>query len=214
MWRMRREPEPTDEGTQPRLRVVRGEQTEEGEVGHSTDDVAGTLALHAEAARLVAMALVGPADAEDAVQEALVRGWQSWGTLRDRTSVRAWLLRITINVCRDWKRGRFGTHRRLNSPLDDADQQPVVHLVSHPGATPHTAALDLRDAINQLDIPLRVVVVLRYYAGLDATEIGAALGIPSSTVRTRLSRALTLLRVLLGDSDEQTAISRQEDTGD
>src|SRR6185436_6617048 len=60
----------------------------------------------------VAAALVGPADAEDAAQEASVRAWRSWDELRDREAVRSWLLRITVNVCHDWLRGRFGTRIR------------------------------------------------------------------------------------------------------
>lgn len=182
----------------------------------SPDEVAAALAQHAEAARHVALALIGPADAEDAVQEALVRGWQAWPTLRDSTAIRPWLLRITVNICRDWQRGRHGTHKRLRASLEEADLRPLAYLVSHPGASIHTAALDLRNAVNQLDEPLRVVVALRYYAGLDATEISEALGIPASTARGRLSRALALLRAALsdkGDLGEQPAISRQEDNG-
>ena len=182
----------------------------------SPDGVAAALADHAEAARHVALALVGPADAEDAAQEALVRGWQAWATLRDPAAIRPWLLRITVNICRDWRRGRYGTHQRLREPLEEADLRPLAFIVSHPGASFHTAALDLRNAVNQLDEPLRVVVALRYYAGLDATEIGEAIGIPASTVRGRLSRALAILRASLresGDSGEQPAISGEEDNG-
>ncbi|MGE5335294.1 MAG: RNA polymerase sigma factor [Nitrososphaerota archaeon] len=193
-----------------------GSRAGEGAGLLSPDEVAAALAQHAEAARHVALALIGPADAEDAVQEALVRGWQAWPTLRDSTAIRPWLLRITVNICRDWRRGRHGTHNRLRAPLEEADLRPLAYLVSHPGASVHTAALDLRNAVNQLDEPLRVVVALRYYAGLDATEISEALGIPASTARGRLSRALALLRAALsdkGDLGEQPAISRQEDNG-
>src|SRR5690348_14248731 len=59
----------------------------------SPDEVAAALAQHAEAARHVALALIGPADAEDAAQEALVRGWQAWPTLRDPEAIRPWLIR-------------------------------------------------------------------------------------------------------------------------
>ncbi|HEX5441542.1 MAG TPA: sigma-70 family RNA polymerase sigma factor, partial [Ktedonobacterales bacterium] len=100
--------------------------------------------------------------------------------------------------------------------LEEADLRPLAYLVSHPGASFHTAALDLRNAVNRLDESLRVIVALRYYAGLDATEIGEALGIPASTVRGRLSRALAILRAALSDSGgsgEQPTISRQEDDG-
>jgi DNA-directed RNA polymerase specialized sigma24 family protein len=48
-----------------------------------------------------------------------------------------------------------------------------------------------------------VIVALRYYAGMDSTEVGTALGIPPASVRTRLKRALTWLRLALAISDEQ-----------
>jgi len=172
------------------------------------------LIRHAAAARYAALALVGPADADDAVQEALVRGWRAWATLRDPAAARAWLVRITINVCRQWQRGSQAAHGRLTEPLerlDEVEGQVLTPLASDPGASGPAAALDLRCAIDRLDEGLRVVVALRYYVGLNATEIGKALDIPASTVRTRLSRALELLRDALGDSAERPAISRQED---
>src|SRR5262245_34472832 len=154
------------------------------------DEFAEVARAHADAVLRVAAALVGPVDAEDAAQEAILRGWQAWGQLRDRSSARAWLLRITVNVCHDWRRGRFGTHRRMTEPLPDSTSephaQPGVPKEAHPGGTAHAAALDLRRAIELLDEPMRVVVLLRYFAGLDATEIGVALGAPPATIRTRL----------------------------
>jgi RNA polymerase sigma factor (sigma-70 family) len=142
----------------------------------------------------VAAALVGLADAEDATQEAIMRGLQARHTLRDVASLRPWLIRITYNVCHDWYRGRFGTHRSLTQPLFDETDEPLAILDDDPGASDATAALDLRQAINRLGMDLRVVVVLRYYAGMDATEVGAALGLAPATVRTRLRRALATLR--------------------
>lgn len=221
MWRRRHAQDETGRIEQPgqppppELHLVGGGAGARAEL-LSPDEVAAALAQHAEAARHVALALIGPADAEDAAQEALVRGWQAWPTLRDPAAIRPWLLRITVNICRDWRRGRYGTHQRLREPLEEADLRPLAYLVSHPGASFHAAALDLRNAVNRLDESLRVIVALRYYAGLDATEIGEALGIPASTVRGRLSRALALLRAALSDSNdtgEQPAISRQEDDG-
>lgn len=142
----------------------------------------------------VAAALVGLADAEDAAQEAIMRGWQARHTLRETASLRSWLIRITYNVCHDWHRGHFGTQRSLTQPLFDETDEPLAILDDDPGASDATAALDLRQAINRLGMDLRVVVVLRYYAGMDATEVGAALGLAPATVRTRLRRALALLR--------------------
>jgi RNA polymerase sigma-70 factor (ECF subfamily) len=166
-------------------------------------DFAALAPLHIATMLRVAAALVGVADAEDAAQEALMRAWQGRSSLRDAAAFRPWLLRITVNVCRDWQRGRFGTSRRLLEPLDTSETVGLAAaLGSDPGASDHTAALDLRAAITRLDPDYRVVVALRYYVGMDATEAGAALGVPAATIRTRLRRALALLREHLSASGD------------
>src|SRR5579871_249049 len=170
------------------------------------DDFAALAPLHMTTMLRVAAALVGVADAEDAAQEALTRAWQAWPSLRDTAAFRSWLLRITVNVCRDWQRGRFGTSRRLMEPLDAAEADDLVATIGDdPGASDHTAALDLRAALQQLAPEYRVVVALRYYVGMDASEVGAALGVPPATVRTRLRRALALLREHLSASEDQSS---------
>lgn len=150
----------------------------------------------------VTSALVGFADAEDAAQEAVLRAWQARATLRDPDALRPWLMRIAVNVCRSWRRGRFGRERRHEQPLGDT-HEVLATLDADPGTLSHAAALDLRQAINALDAELRLVVVLRYYAGMDATTIGLIAGVPSATIRTRLRRALGLLRGRLRDSGHQ-----------
>ncbi len=142
----------------------------------------------------VATALVGPADAEDAAQEAILRAWQHWETLRDPAAARAWLLRITVNVCHRWRRGGPGSRLREAFSFGEAQGELLAALDADPGSSDHTGALDLRAAVNHLPAPHRMMIVLRYYGGMDATEIGAALDLPPSTVRSRLSRALALLR--------------------
>ncbi len=154
---------------------------------------------HLRAVLHLATALVGPADAEDAAQEAILRGMQAWPTLHDERALKSWLLRIAYNVCIDLKRGRFGTHQLRTQPLPEADEGALLvplggDLGSSPGGSDHAAALDLRAAVNALDVGLRAVVVLRYYVGMDATAIGTVLRLPPATVRTRLRRALALLR--------------------
>lgn len=166
----------------------------------------GTLMpAHLPAMLRAAAALVGAADAEDAAQEAITRAWQAWDSLRDPALVRAWLLRITVHVCLDWRRGRFGTRRSLTLPLLDDALLPLAMLGADPGASDHTGALDLRQAINVLDTDLRVAIVLRYYAQMDATEIGTALGVPPATIRSRVRRALIQLRKRLNAPDTAPA---------
>jgi RNA polymerase sigma-70 factor (ECF subfamily) len=74
-----------------------------------------------------------------------------------------------------------------------------------PGSVAHADALDLQRAIAALSDDLRAVVALRFYAGMDATEIGALLDAPPATIRTRLRRALTLLRDALDSSAATSA---------
>src|SRR5262245_29478334 len=147
------------------------------------------VAPHTDAMACVAAALVGMADAQDAAQEALMRAWRAWPTLRDAGAVRAWLLRITTNVCRNWQTGRFGTHRRTNQSLDAARTLLLRVGVPGPGSGDHADALDLQRAIAALSDDLRHVVALRFYAGMDASEIGELLDAPPATIRTRLRRA-------------------------
>jgi RNA polymerase sigma-70 factor (ECF subfamily) len=154
----------------------------------------------------VAAALVGVSEAEDAAQEALLRAWEAWPELRDEGAVRSWLLRISANVCYQWQRGTFGRNRRLTDPLPDDNDGTTALLEPDPGASGPTIALDVRHAVNQLDPRMRIVVVLRYYAGMDASEIGLALGMPAATVRTRLRRALETLRTLLASPNNQQTV--------
>ncbi len=148
---------------------------------------------HIMAAVRVATALVGMADAEDAVQEAFVRAWRAWPELRDVTAARPWLLRIVVNVCQNWLRGSFGTQRNRYVPITD----DLAVIGDDLGTMAQADTLDLAQALTTLDMPLRQIVQLRYFAGLDATEIGAVLHLPPATIRTRLRRALTLLRCAL-----------------
>lgn len=158
----------------------------------------------------LATALVGPADAEDAAQEALLHGLRAWPGMRDTGALRAWLLRITYNICIDWLRGRFGTSRAHTQPLTASELGGLVSPDPEPGGGEHAARLDLRQAIGRLDADLRQVIVLRYYVGLDATEIGAALDLPPSTVRSHLHRARARLRQDLGLTDAPPASEQQK----
>lgn len=175
------------------------------------DSFATLTPQHTSAMLRVAVALVGAADAEDATQEAIVRAWQAWADLRDVESLRPWLLRITVNVCRQWHRGSFGTRRRMTARLPDEGSEFLALLDDDP--SDRVAALDLRRAINQLNDDMRLVVVLRYYGGMDASEIGATLGVQSATIRTRLRRALLVLRQYLRDSGEMPTLRRSEEVG-
>jgi RNA polymerase sigma factor (sigma-70 family) len=157
---------------------------------------------HLSAALHTAAVIVGRDDAEDAVQEAIIRAWRAWANLREPEAVRAWFLRITVNVCQSWQRGHYGTERRMTTLLD-ITLQSLASDAHDPGTGAQADSLDLRFAIDQLDHALRQIVVLRYYADLDSAAIGEILGVAPGTVRARLRRALLLLHQQLSESPEQ-----------
>ncbi len=148
----------------------------------------------------VSAALVGMSDAEDAAQEALVRAWRAWPSLRDADATRAWLMQITVNVCRTWLR-RDGLRGRFDD-LSEADRLGS-QTTPAPGTADHADALDLRRALRSLDDDMRAVVALRFYAGMDSTEIGELLGVSPATIRGRLRRALLRLRQTLDASGQR-----------
>jgi RNA polymerase sigma-70 factor (ECF subfamily) len=127
--------------------------------------------------------------AEDAVQAAWAIAWRRLGTLRDPARLRPWLMSVAANEARQMARsGRRRTVREL----------AVGGPTSSPG--PDRAALiDLANALADLDPKDRILIGLRYVAGLDSETIGREVGMSASGVRVRMHRLLARLREELGD---------------
>lgn len=174
------------------------------------DDFAPLITPHLMAMLRVARVMVGVDDAEDVAQEAVTSAWRRRADLRDPDAMRAWLLRITVNTCYNWLRGRNNPAGRYAQPLAEEPLLPEGLYASDPGASDHAIRLDLRQAIAGLEPESQQLIALRYFAGLDSTEIGAMLGAPPATVRTRLRRALALLRQRLDGRDHDLAAPARE----
>ncbi len=145
------------------------------------------------------------ADAEDVVQEAVLRALQFFDGYRGGNS-RAWLLTIVRNTCFNWmKRNRRSD---MNVPYDDESQMAVAPTYAPPPAgDPETlllARLEQRQidaAIGALAPPLREAIVLREMEDLSYAEIAEIAGVPIGTVMSRLARARNLLRRALRAPD-------------
>lgn len=136
--------------------------------------------------RLAGLLLGNAAEAEDAVQDAMLSAWERYDSLRDAARFNAWFDRILVNGCRDRLRRR-GTVRFVAM---DPSVDPAA-------GDPFRVVLD-RDAllarIGQLDADERIVVVLRFWADLQLEGIAERLDWPLGTVKSRLHRALGRMR--------------------
>jgi RNA polymerase sigma-70 factor (ECF subfamily) len=133
--------------------------------------------------------------AKDAVQNALVRAWRDLPTLRDPDAFDAWLNRLVVRACIDEAR-RLRRHR-VDVDLTDLN----LAMPSMPG---FESAIADRDQIQRgflrLTPEMRAVIVLHHYLDLPLPAVAASLGIPEGTAKSRLHRALGLMRAAL-DAD-------------
>jgi RNA polymerase sigma-70 factor (ECF subfamily) len=139
------------------------------------------------------------ADAEDAVQEAFLKAYQSLAQLNSQARFAAWVARITMNTCVDILR----TRKDKRSLADFATSVPLRRLLGQQQLTPATLASHseetemLRAAIGRLPEPQRIVIMLRYGSDLTYDQIGEYLDLPVTTVDGRLHKAKLALRKML-----------------
>jgi RNA polymerase sigma-70 factor (ECF subfamily) len=153
-------------------------------------------------ATLARSMLRDPAEAQDVVEEALVRAHEAGPGFRGERGVRTWVLRITANLCRDRLRRRRFTAASIDGPvpIDDPGLRfdPVADWDER--MDQRTLALRLDAAIARLPVDQREAVVLRHRLGLSHEEMCGTLGVPLGTVKSRLARALTALREYMKES--------------
>jgi RNA polymerase sigma-70 factor (ECF subfamily) len=139
------------------------------------------------------------ADAEDTVQDALVKAFRCLDQLQDGAKFAGWLMRITVNTCLDVLRARTDKQ----SLADFATSVPVFPRFGQQDLTPAALASRserselLRAAIGRLAEDQRVVVMLHYGEDMSYGEIAEYLDVSADTVQGRLRRARQALRQLL-----------------
>jgi RNA polymerase sigma-70 factor (ECF subfamily) len=136
--------------------------------------------------------------AQDAVQEAWIKAWLRWDKVSTYDNPVAWVRRVAMNTAVSrWRRTRRNVG--LSTSLDDRE------IEGHPG---HDGGqlVDLKRAIATLPAISRRVVVLHYLVGLSVDEIAADLGIPTGTVKSRLSRSRDRLASYLKTDEESNHV--------
>lgn len=129
---------------------------------------------------------------EEAVQAAWTIAWRKLDRVRDPERLKPWLVSIAVNEAKQLLR-----KRRRQAELEVTTELPLGHGYFYPAVD--ARAIDLRAAIQRLDVDDQALLAMRYVVGFDATELSAALGISPAGTRTRLKRLLDRLRKELAD---------------
>jgi RNA polymerase sigma-70 factor (ECF subfamily) len=153
-------------------------------------------------------------EADDAVQETMVRAWRAIDAFEGRSSVRSWLYRIATNVCLDMLRGRqrralamdlgpsgaadsFGGATRAEhawvTPMPDARVVPEDGDPAEVAASRETIRLAFVTALQHLPARQRAVLILREVLRWQATEVAELLETSVASVNSALQRARATL---------------------
>lgn len=137
-----------------------------------------------------------PDDAADMAQEAIIKIYRSLSGFKGDCSFGVWVHRITLNTCLDEIRRR---KRRQSVSLENLEEN-AVQFADEGTPTPEEsfsrreAIREISQAINQLEDDYRIAITLRDINGLSYQEISDITGAALGTVKSRISRARTLLQ--------------------
>jgi RNA polymerase sigma-70 factor, ECF subfamily len=151
-------------------------------------------------ARLLTLAwrlLGNRADAEDAVQRALLRLYTSAKSYRSEWAVSTWLYRITTNVCVDEMRRRRSRSLMERAAQEEADGQAVLFPSGGGHGGGPVRNLDVRRALERVPLEARVLLALRYVDGLSYRELARVRGITVNTVKSQLARGKSIVKGIL-----------------
>jgi RNA polymerase sigma factor (sigma-70 family) len=142
-------------------------------------------------------------DAEDVTQEVLIRAWQNLESIRQRTT-KAWLMRVTHNLCIDYARQRKASgnvirsddisilEKRTASSLSESNPEHVVENAER--------LQQILSALQKLPDTIRSVVMLREIQDMKYEDISHTLDIPLNTVKVYIHRGRKELQSSLRQS--------------
>jgi RNA polymerase sigma-70 factor, ECF subfamily len=133
------------------------------------------------------------AEAEDLVQESLLRAWRGFGRFEPGTNARAWLFRILMNVL-------YAGHRKARPSPTHLAAAGDLPAAGGSGAE----HVEVTEALDRLGAEQRAVLLLAVLEGFTCREIAEILGVPIGTVMSRLSRAREAMRDALSTPARRT----------
>ena len=135
--------------------------------------------------RMCFLYLKDHAMAEDAVQETFLRAFRHQDDFQGKSSVKTWITRIAINVCKDLLTDPWARHRSGEDLPDEASPEPSFSSEDR---------YVISGKIANLPPKYKEVILLHYYQELKLSEIAEILGESEATIKTRLKRARDMLR--------------------
>jgi RNA polymerase sigma-70 factor (ECF subfamily) len=144
------------------------------------------------------------ADAEDAVQDALLSAYKHLDQFKGQAQMSTWLTAIVTNSARMQLRRRLRQiHLSLDERFAEDEGNPLAERLAHHGPSPEDVCQSselhgrLTQLVSQLSPPLREAFHLRALGGLTTSEAAHILGVPEGTVKARLARARAKLKRLM-----------------
>lgn len=131
-------------------------------------------------------------DALDIVQDSIQKALLKIGELRDGQKLKSWFYRIVVNTSLDFLR-----RRKKIIVVEDTKLESYAH-----GKSDRYQDIDLGNSIDLLPPIYRTVIVLRYFEDLKIDEIAEILEENQSTIKTRIHRALSMLRIQMEETEE------------
>ncbi len=162
--------------------------------------------LHWQRIYRFVLASVRDADAAQTLtQDCFMRAYSKRGAFRGQASVKTWLMKIAVNLVRDFGRNRrLQFWKRLNAsgvnPGDVSDHLPDATISLEDRALLNEQVQMIWQASRRLPERQRTVFLLRFVEDMDLLEIAAATGMKEGTVKIHLFRALHAIRGRLGRS--------------
>lgn len=165
----------------------------------------------------IARRLVGD-EAEDAVQEALMKGYVAFRDLGERTAAPAWLVTILVNCCRD--RGRSRSRQPQHVDIDDVDEFSLYRKIALEDPFPYSDSLhldflqlfckeDVTAVLLLLPEIYRGPLVLVHMNGYATKEVAKMLDVPLGTVLARLHRGRKLFEKTMWDYAEKNDLLKE-----
>jgi len=184
----------------------------------ATDEFSELLRCYGDLAYRMSLQLTGGRqdEAQDLVQEGFIKIWKFWQFQRPR-SFKGWMYRVLHNLYMDRLRRKYHKSETSLDAANDAGENSLEdrladsRMSAHEGLEQKETQSVVQKALSELDLDLRVPVVLCDMEGLSYEEIAKIVSCPIGTVRSRIHRGRLKLKTTLGHLRSEGEMRRQGD---